>query len=412
MSHPDPFQELVGALRRALTPQPPSPPPAVASTTTTFTPSPIVHASPMAKPAPYSGSAENCSGFLLQCVLVLEMQPHLYPDDTSKIAFIISQLQGKALQWADSLWTQKGPVVQSYSSFVSHFRLEPRVRLHLTAYEDSIGLERFIQLSIRVGSRMQSCIEEHQGQPLFNTLLRQSEPISPPEPASEPMQVENSRLSSAKRQRRLTLNHICHICMPHPSSSSHGSAGNFISCALCRQLKLKTSPSPTIYHIHSITGKPLSQRKLQLPAQYRIHPTFHVSLLKPHHPSVSVSTEPDVAAAEPPLLPLILDYGAAYEVREILDSRRHGGLLEYLVDWEGYGPEERSWVPRDNILDPNLLQAFHTNHLDRPAPRGRGRPPRRWGPRPSGAGRGRRGTVTDTSGSTIHQSQRTQSPEY
>ncbi|XP_048037409.1 uncharacterized protein LOC125262625, partial [Megalobrama amblycephala] len=50
------------------------------------------------------------------------MQPHLYPTDTAKIAFIISQLQGKALQWADSLWTQKGSVVKSYSSFVAHFR--------------------------------------------------------------------------------------------------------------------------------------------------------------------------------------------------------------------------------------------------------------------------------------------------
>ncbi|XP_048036222.1 NACHT, LRR and PYD domains-containing protein 3-like, partial [Megalobrama amblycephala] len=110
--------------------------------------------------------------------------------------------------------------------------------------------------------------------------------------------------------------------------------------------------------------------KLQLPPEYRIHPTFHVSLLKPHHPSVPLPTEPAVTEAEPPL-PLILEDGAAYEVRDILDSRRHGGQLEYLVDWEGYGPEERSWVPRKDILDPNLLDTFHSTHPNRPAPCGR-----------------------------------------
>ncbi|KAK3538402.1 hypothetical protein QTP86_001750 [Hemibagrus guttatus] len=110
--------------------------------------------------------------------------------------------------------------------------------------------------------------------------------------------------------------------------------------------------------------------KLQLPPGYHIHPTFHVSLLKPHHPSVSPSTEPGDGAVEPPL-PLLLDDGTAYKVKEILDSRRRGGQPRYLVDWEGYGPEECSWVPCDDILDPNLLETFHAAHPHRPAPRGR-----------------------------------------
>ncbi|KAK3510352.1 hypothetical protein QTP70_004937 [Hemibagrus guttatus] len=149
----------------------------------------------------------------------------------------------------------------------------------------------------------------------------------------------------------------------------------------CRKLSPRfIGPFTIVRQINPITYH------LQLPPEYKIHPVFHVSLLKPHHPSVLPSTEP--GAAEEPPLPLLVDNGTAYLVKEILDSRRRGGRLEYLVDWEGYGPKERSWVPRDDILDPGLLEDFHASHPDLPAPRGRGRPPRRRGPRSSGADHG------------------------
>ncbi|KAL0168611.1 hypothetical protein M9458_036833, partial [Cirrhinus mrigala] len=109
--------------------------------------------------------------------------------------------------------------------------------------------------------------------------------------------------------------------------------------------------------------------KLQLPPHYKIHPTFHVSLLKPCYDPLLPSTEPGHEEEPPP--PMVLEEGSIYSVKEILRSRRRGGRLEYLVDWEGFGPEERSWVPRDDILDPTLTDEFHAAHPEYPAPRGR-----------------------------------------
>ncbi|KAK3510136.1 hypothetical protein QTP70_026851 [Hemibagrus guttatus] len=480
-SQSDPLRDLVAALRQVLTAHPAPAPPSTTSVNTITTPSTLLCASPMAKPAPYSGSAEDCNGFLLQCSLVLEMQPHMYPTERSKVAFIITQLSGKALLWAESLWSQNHPTAQSYSGFVDHFKevfgkpswdssigeelcnlkqgkmsineyalqfrtlaaksgwneqallasyrqgLDPQVRLHLAAYEDTIGLERLIQLSIRVVTRMQSCLREHQGQSSLTTTLGRPDPVSPPEPAPEPMHLGSSHLTPAEWQRRLTQN-LCLYC---------GALGHAISacpirppCPMASTIFPSTPKMKPITTIGTLTAAHLSitvvalldsgsardqdhrprrprtdpihnrktrkltsklgprfigpftilkqinpvTYKLQLPPEYCIHPTFHVSLLKPHHPSVSPSTEPGSDAAEPPL-PLLLDDVAAYGVREILDSRHRGGQLEYLVDWKGYGPEECSWVPRNDILNPNLLETFHSTHPNRPAPRGRGRPP-------------------------------------
>ena len=118
--------------------------------------------------------------------------------------------------------------------------------------------------------------------------------------------------------------------------------------------------------------------RLELPNNYRISPTFHVSLLKLAAGPVEEERElADGAQGSPPI---VIDGEETYQVHDILNSRRRGGTLQYLVDWEGYGPEERSWVNRADILDPNLLQKFHQDHPEMPAPRPRGRPRRRYHP--------------------------------
>ncbi|XP_061616149.1 uncharacterized protein LOC133471037 [Phyllopteryx taeniolatus] len=46
----------------------------------------------------------------------------------------------------------------------------------------------------------------------------------------------------------------------------------------------------------------------------------------------------------------------------ILDVRPRGRGYQYRVDWEAYGPEERSWIFRKLILDDSLLSDFYAAH--------------------------------------------------
>ncbi|KAJ1114308.1 hypothetical protein NDU88_002547 [Pleurodeles waltl] len=100
--------------------------------------------------------------------------------------------------------------------------------------------------------------------------------------------------------------------------------------------------------------------RLNLPASLRIHPVFHCSLLKPA-----------LSATRQAVPPVVRDGQLEYEVRRVLDSKRRGGKLWYLVSWKGYNAEDDSWEPESNIHAPRAVRLFHARHPSKPGPRRR-----------------------------------------
>lgn len=81
--------------------------------------------------------------------------------------------------------------------------------------------------------------------------------------------------------------------------------------------------------------------KLELPANAKIHPVFHVSLLKKQ-----VGTKPIVSQQLPSL-----DEEGVLQPIAILDSRERGKKLEVLILWHGLSPAEATWEELSKIKE-------------------------------------------------------------
>ena len=76
---------------------------------------------------------------------------------------------------------------------------------------------------------------------------------------------------------------------------------------------------------------------MRIPGSSR-HPTFHVSLLEE-----APETAPLVKEAE-----RLLE--EKYKVEAIMDKRKRGRKIEYLVKWKDYPDDESLWEPREHLL--------------------------------------------------------------
>jgi hypothetical protein len=82
--------------------------------------------------------------------------------------------------------------------------------------------------------------------------------------------------------------------------------------------------------------------KLELPHTMKIHPVFHVSMLKPYQAD-------EFGRNNPPPPPIIINNNNEYEVESVLDKRTFRGKMQYLVKWLGYPLYDATWEPVGNL---------------------------------------------------------------
>ena len=96
--------------------------------------------------------------------------------------------------------------------------------------------------------------------------------------------------------------------------------------------------------------------RLQLPAQWKIHNTFHAALLHPYRMTELYRKE----FPKPP--PDLITGQEEWEVENVLASRHQGRWkkLQYLVRWKGFSEAHDLWEPSENLENAHkAISNFH-----------------------------------------------------
>ncbi|KAF8760803.1 hypothetical protein RHS01_01123 [Rhizoctonia solani] len=82
--------------------------------------------------------------------------------------------------------------------------------------------------------------------------------------------------------------------------------------------------------------------RLELPSTMRIHNVFYIGLL-------SKVKKDDKRAFENQPPPVTIDGEEEYKVKGITDAKERNGEWFFRVKWKGYGSEENTWEPQENL---------------------------------------------------------------
>jgi len=97
------------------------------------------------------------------------------------------------------------------------------------------------------------------------------------------------------------------------------------------------------------------------PLSGKIHPVFNVSLLEPYRQN----TIPGRRSPTPPPVDLEQE---EYVNEKIKTMEINGGQVKYLVSWKGYGPDEDTWEPYENLkhVGEHVVRQFHLDNPRKP----------------------------------------------
>ena len=101
--------------------------------------------------------------------------------------------------------------------------------------------------------------------------------------------------------------------------------------------------------------------RLDLPPNLRIHPVFHVSLLRGYQEPNTIEHQ---TLGNPPPPAITIDDHQEYEVEQIMDQCIRYRRKEFLVKWVGHPEHDATWEPEINLQNAQTsIQEFIASRM-------------------------------------------------